>query len=108
MSKQVCNRRKFLKLGATSLVVAPFANIMVNGVAQAQDLPALEETDPMAMGLGYVADATASDKRTDDASTCANCQLYTDPDAAEAGPCAIFAGKSVAAAGWCSSWVARV
>lgn len=105
MNKKFSNRRKFLKLGATSLVAAPFANIMVNGVAQAADLPQLEESDPVAMGLKYKHDAAASE-RTDDTATCANCQLYTEPDA-EWGPCAIFAGKSVNAAGWCASWTKR-
>ncbi len=107
MKKQISSRRKFLKLGATSIVAAPFANIVVNGVAQASDLPQLEESDPVAMGLKYKHDATESE-RTDDTATCANCQLYTDADAAEWGPCAIFAGKSVAAAGWCASWAQRV
>lgn len=107
MNKKVIDRRKFLKLGATSLAIAPFANIMVNGVAQAADLPQLEESDPVAMGLSYVHDAAASEKRTDDTSNCANCALYTDADAAEWGPCAIFAGKAVNAQGWCASWAKR-
>lgn len=105
MKKDV-SRRKFLKIGAAGVVAAPFANLIVNGVAQAADLPHLDEADPMAVGLKYKADAAASE-RPDDGATCANCQLYTDPAAAEWGPCAIFAGKAVAAGGWCSSWVAR-
>ena len=105
MKKDV-SRRSFLKIGAAGVAAAPFANLIVNGVAQAQDLPHLDENDPMAIGLKYKHDAAASE-RPDDSQSCSNCQLFTDPNAKEWGPCAIFAGKAVNANGWCSSWVAR-
>ncbi len=112
MSKPTCNRRRFLKLSAAGLATGPVAsfmgaNIIVNGVAQAADLPLVEESDPIAIGLKYTHDAASADTRTDATATCANCQLYTDPAATESGPCTIFAGKSVKASGWCASWVVR-
>lgn len=98
------DRRKVLKLGVAGAVAVPFSGFV--GQARAE-LPLVGEDEPLAMGLNYVHDATASDKRTDDTATCASCVLYPDgPDAAE-GPCTIFPGKSVKGAGWCSSYAKR-
>ncbi len=108
MKKNIsCNRRDFLKLSAAGVAAVPFANLLMSGVAHAEDLPHLEESDPVATGLKYVNDASASKDRKDATNTCANCQLYTGAEGAEWGPCAIFGGKSVNAKGWCMSWVAK-
>jgi hypothetical protein len=107
MKKNIsCNRREFLKISAAGAVAVPFANLLLSGTAHAEDLPHVEESDPMAQGLKYVHDASAS-ARPDAAQHCANCQLFTGAEGAEWGPCAIFVGKSVNANGWCSSWVAK-
>ncbi len=108
MKKNIsCNRRQFLKLSAAGVAAVPFANLLISGVAHAEDLPHLEESDPVATGLKYVHDASAAKDRKSDADHCANCQLYTGAEGSEWGPCAIFGGKSVAAKGWCMSWVAK-
>jgi hypothetical protein len=71
----------------------------------------VDEKDPQAAALGYVADTTKADakKFPKHAATqkCANCQLYGGKAGDAAGPCPIFAGKQVAAAGWCSSWTKK-
>ncbi len=71
----------------------------------------LDEKDPQAVALGYVADTTKADakkypKHTKD-QKCSNCQLYQGKPADAAGGCPLFAGKQVAANGWCASWVKK-
>jgi hypothetical protein len=77
--------------------------------AQAQ--AKVDEKDPQAASLGYVADTTKADakKFPKHAATqkCSNCQLYTGKAADASGPCSIFPGKHVAANGWCSAWVKK-
>jgi High potential iron-sulfur protein len=68
----------------------------------------VDEKDPQAASLGYVADATKADK-TKFASyaagqACSSCALYQGAAGAEAGGCGIFAGKQVSAKGWCSAY----
>ena len=79
------------------------------GAASAQAM--VNEKDPQAASLGYVADTTKADakKFPKHAATqkCSNCQLYTGAANAKSGPCSIFAGKQVAANGWCSAWVKK-
>ena len=71
----------------------------------------VNEKDPAAVGLGYVADSTKADakKYPKHANTqlCSNCQLYAGKPADAAGPCPLFAGKQVAAKGWCSAYVKK-
>ncbi len=97
-------RRIFLTtLAASGAVLA--------GRAQAQASAVLDEKDPQAVALGYVADA----KRADAAKypkyaagqNCGNCMLYQGKPGDKTGPCPLFAGKQVAAAGWCSAWVKK-
>lgn len=75
------------------------------------DLPMVDESEPQALALGYVADATRADtvkfKSYVEGNHCANCALYTGQAGDAAGGCALFPGKHVAAAGWCSSWVKK-
>ncbi len=99
------NRRRFIKLTAASLVAAPFAEMLLSGTAVAADMVA--ETDPMAAALGYKADATKADKRTDTTALCSNCTHYTGKPGEASGPCALFQGKLVSANGWCSAWLKK-
>ena len=73
--------------------------------------PMLDEADPTAVALGYVADASRADKAKYpsfvEGSNCANCALYQGASGSEAGPCPLFAGKQVAAKGWCASYVKK-
>ena len=102
--QQPVQRRVFL-----SQVVAGGTAFIALGV-QAQ-APMVDEKDPQAAALGYMADTTKVDakkfpKHTAD-QKCNNCQLYTGKAADASGPCSLFAGKHVAGAGWCSAWVKK-
>jgi hypothetical protein len=77
--------------------------------AQAQAL--LDEKDPQAVALGYVADAKRVDVKKFPkfvaGQNCANCVLFQGKVTDKAGGCPLFAGKQVAAAGWCSAWAKK-
>jgi hypothetical protein len=68
----------------------------------------VDEKDPQAMSLGYVADATKADKvkfaSYQAGQACSSCMLYQGAAGSEAGGCGIFAGKQVTAKGWCSAY----
>ena len=71
----------------------------------------LDEKDPQAVALGYVADTTKTDAKkypnhTND-QKCANCQLYQGKATDDAAACPLFAGKQVMAAGWCSAYAKK-
>jgi len=96
------DRRRFFRLTAIGLAVAPFANALTSGTARAEDL--LDETDPAAAALKYRADATRSPDRKDPAAVCDNCALYTPKGSSAVGTCELFKGRLVAARGWCAKW----
>jgi hypothetical protein len=96
------NRRVFmmtLAAGTSALATA--------AMAQAK----LDEKDPTAVALGYVADTTKADQKKypkhEASQKCSNCQLFQGKAGAAEGPCPLFPGKSVAANGWCASWVKK-
>jgi hypothetical protein len=97
------SRRRFIKLTVISLTAAPFANALLSGTATAVEM--VSETDPQAVDLDYLAEATQSKKRTDPTAVCRNCKFYmATPDSAS-GTCAILLpSKHVAANGWCAAW----
>jgi hypothetical protein len=95
-------RRRFIKLTATALVVAPFANALLSESTLAAD--AVKESDPAAVKLNYKADATKARERKDPAAFCDNCALYTGKADSANGACAALDGKLVAAKGWCTAW----
>ena len=99
------SRRRFIKLTAIGLAAAPFANALLSGTAGAADL--ISESDPQAAALGYKADATKAEKRTDATALCSNCNFYTGKAGEASGPCALFQGKLVAANGWCTAWAKK-
>lgn len=96
-------RRVFmLTLAAGTSVLAGKASM-----AQAK----LDEKDPQAVALGYVADTTKADtkkfpKHSND-QKCSNCQLFQGKATDATGGCPLFAGKVVAGPGWCSAWVKK-
>jgi hypothetical protein len=105
------SRRRFVKLTAFGVAAAPLGNLLLQGSARAE-MPKLEESDPMAVNLGYVHDASKADpaNRAGEAGAkqfCNNCTLYKADADAEWGECAIFPGKLVNGNGWCKSWVAK-
>ena len=99
------NRRRFIKLTVAGLAAAPFAEVLLGGTAVAADVVA--ETDPAAAALGYKADATKADKRTDATALCSNCNFYTGKPGEASGPCALFQGKLVSGSGWCTAWAKK-
>ena len=71
----------------------------------------LDEKDPQALALGYVAEATKTDTKKYPkyaaGQNCANCALYQGKAGDAAGGCPLFAGKQVAGKGWCSAWAKK-
>jgi hypothetical protein len=71
----------------------------------------VDESDPTAQGLAYVADNSRVDRTRHATFTpdqnCANCALYQGAAGSEAGGCPLFAGRQVAAAGWCTAWARK-
>ena len=100
------SRRNFIQwipiVGAAAAVPA------VRGQTQQ---PMVDEKDPQAVALGYVADAKRVDKakfpKYAPPQHCAICQLYQGQATAPTAPCTIFGGKRVAGPGWCSAFVAK-
>ena len=95
-------RRKFLYAlsGATlALTVARTAS------AQAARL---QESDSLAVSLGYKHDATKVDSKKFPAyaagRNCAGCQLYQAKATDPWGACSAVGGKLVNAKGWCVVW----
>ena len=98
------NRRIFLmQLAAGSTVLA---------AAQAQAQAAkVDEKDPQAVALGYVADTTKADskkfpKHSND-QKCNNCALYQGKATDAYAGCPLFGVKQVAGPGWCSAWAKK-
>ena len=71
----------------------------------------LDEKDPQAVALGYVADATKTDTKKFPkyaaGQVCTNCALYQGKASDALGGCPLFAGKQVAGKGWCSAWAKK-
>ena len=71
----------------------------------------LDEKDPQAIALGYVALATKVDTKKFPkyaaGQACANCALYQGKPADTAGGCPLFGAKQVAGKGWCSAWAKK-
>lgn len=69
--------------------------------------PLVDEKDPQAAALGYVAVAAKADKskfpKYADGQACSNCSLYQG-GAAEQGGCPLYPGKQVLAKAWCSAY----
>jgi hypothetical protein len=82
------------------------------GAAQAQAQAAkVDEKDPQAVALGYVADTTKADakkftKHSKD-QKCTNCALYQGKATDPWGGCPLFGTKQVAGPGWCSAWAKK-
>lgn len=100
------SRRDFIRFAALSSALG-----MAAGQSMA-DAPVLDEKDPQAVALGYVADAARVNKakfpKYAAGQACSNCQLYQGKAGAAMGPCPLYSGKQVAAKGWCSAYVKKV
>jgi hypothetical protein len=95
-------RRVFLMTVAAS-------GVGLSTSTQAQAL--LDEKDPQAVALGYVADAKKVDpkKYTKYAAgqVCSNCALYQGKATDKQAGCPLFGAKQVAGPGWCSAWAKK-
>jgi len=101
---QPLTRRVFLMTLAAS-----GAALATGAQAQAQVL--LNEKDPQAVALGYVADAKRVDvkkfPRFVAGQNCTNCTLYQGKPADKTGGCPLFGTKKVAGPGWCNAWAKK-
>lgn len=97
------SRRRFI-----SLVPLLGTAALVRAQAPA---PLVDPKDPMAMALGYIADATKVDKakypKYAPDQACGDCALYQGKAGDASGPCPLYAGKSVSVKAWCSAWVKK-
>lgn len=105
------SRRNFLfKLALSATTPA-----LLCSRALAQDTPPaavkLEESDPVAVALGYKDDTTKVDAQKypmhKPEQTCDKCALYTGKPGEASGPCSAFGGKIVTAAGWCAAFALK-
>lgn len=83
----------------------------ISSVAWSDSLPMLSESDPVAMGLGYKANASAVDAtkypQYAAGQLCSNCALYQGAAGDSSGACPIYAGKAVSAKGWCALYAKK-
>ena len=109
MTKQ--SRRDFLATGA-----ALWATALIPVVVSAEPSAAiLQETDGIAIALGYKKDAITVDiakypKRAGAAGAsqfCSNCRLYSAKTGGLGG-CSAIPNKLVAGPGWCNAWFPTV
>ena len=103
---QSTTRRKFM------LHVAAGSSVVATSAAMAQATgPKLDEKDPAAVALGYVADTAKADKKKFPKHTadqkCTNCNFFVGKATDAAGGCPLFGTKQVAGPGWCSAWVKK-
>ena len=98
-------RRSVLSAGAAVCAASVIPSKLI-----AQELPMIEASDPLAIALGYHADATAVDpqkypKRPANAPQfCSNCTLYIAEND-KVGKCTAIPGKLVVAEAWCNAWI---
>jgi hypothetical protein len=107
MGDKDLTRRNFLQKLA---IAVPAGSVLLQSQLKAEDLPQLDEADPVAKALVYVHNVADLDtanplaQRYEDGQTCANCAQIQGEDGATWRPCGIFPGKVVSADGWCSVW----
>ncbi len=99
------SRRQFIQ-------IVPVAGVALLGARTASAQANLvNEKDPQAAALGYVADATKADKAKFKnyaaGQLCSNCALYQGKPTDAAAGCPLFAGKVVAGKGWCSAYAKK-
>ena len=91
------------------LMTAAAGGAALTGAARAQ--ARLDEKDPQAQGVGYVADATKVDTKKFPkyaaGQVCSNCALYQGKASDPWGGCPLFGARQVAGKGWCSAWVKK-
>lgn len=100
--KQIGRRTFMLRVVATSCLL---------GVAQNDAFADVDESEPLAVALGYKADTAKVDAAKYPNHTpsqhCSNCKQFQGTAADSSGGCTLFGGRAVAAKGWCSSWIKK-
>jgi hypothetical protein len=103
------SRRSFLTLAAATGSASLLG--LRPGLAPAQAAEHVSVTDPLAVSLGYVEDATKVDQKKfatyKPGQKCSGCRFYQGTAGQAYGPCQIFANKAVNANGWCVSFNAK-
>jgi hypothetical protein len=101
-------RRTFLMQVAASGTA--LAALQAHTPVQAQAVK-VDEKDPQAVALGYVADTAKADKKKFPKHSadqrCGNCALYQGKASDTMGGCPLFGTKVVTTVGWCSAWAKK-
>jgi hypothetical protein len=109
-SQDLVQRRAVVKSALLAVAVIPAASLCVGRTVYAAAAP-LDEKDPQAKALGYVADAGRVDAKSNPTykpgQLCSNCLQVTGNAGDAFRPCNLFPGKVVAANGWCKAWVKK-
>lgn len=112
------SRRDAVKLMLGTAAAIPVINLVGFSSARA-DVPAnaVAATDPTAIALKYVADATQADRAgaarpglPPAEQHCANCQFHIADAPGATGDwhgCNLFPGKLINVNGWCASWTLK-
>jgi hypothetical protein len=94
-----------------SFVLRAVAVTSVLGLAHAPAIADVDESDAVAVALGYKADTKKVDSAKypshDTSQLCGNCKHFQGEAGDRAGGCSLFGGKAVAAQGWCSGWIKK-
>ena len=103
--RRALTRRQFIQSGSTTAALLAFG---IAPRSSADELPRVNEDDPIAKALSYVHDAKSVDaaRRASD-RFCYNCALYAGDADDEWAGCSVFPGKAVAGAGWCGAWAPK-
>ncbi len=101
----VLTRRALVKnLGFATGVSVAFSWKDVRGAEPVR----LDEKDPAAVALAYVANAAGIDAKKHPefvaGSTCENCLQLQGSACDNYRPCSLFPGKLVSVSGWCKGW----
>lgn len=104
------SRRTFLH----KLMISAGAPALLSGRALGENPPPpvnLEESDPVAMALGFKLDTTKVNARKyprhADDQQCNGCTLYQGKPGEAIGPCLTVGRKLVPGAGWCTVFVKK-
>ena len=104
MSSPHTRRVFLLQVAAAGSALAAAAAVQAQAVK-------VDEKDPQAVALGYVADTAKADtkkfpKHSKD-QKCNNCALYQGKATDAMGGCPLFGTKQVTGPGWCSAWAKK-
>lgn len=97
--------------GRRSFMLRAVATSCLLSGAHTGALADVDESEPLALALGYKADTARVDAAKYPNHTtsqqCSNCRHFQGAVADTSGGCDLFGGKVVAGKGWCGSWVKK-